>query len=187
MNKTFLKDYYRMTGKKYTFIEGYIQLIFGHRLRYMKYFRKIQENPNVLLRMFYEYKLFRLKSKYGIEINSSTKIGYGFAMFHPYNITVNPQTIIGNNCNICKGLTIGVENRGKRVGAPIIGDRVFIGINSTIVGHVHIGNNVMIAPNSFVNCDVPDNSIVIGNPCQIIPSLNATVGYINFIVEGDQS
>ena len=40
--------------------------------------------------------------------------------------------------------------------------------NSTIVGNVKIGNNVLIAPGAFVNFDVPDNSIVIGNPGKII-------------------
>lgn len=46
-------------------------------------------------------------------------------------------------------------------------------------GGVKIGNNVLIAANSFVNCDVPDNSIVFGNPCIIKYKENATEGYIN--------
>ena len=36
--------------------------------------------------------------------------------------------------------------------------------NATVCGNVHIGNNVEIAAGAFVNFDVPDNSIVIGNP-----------------------
>ena len=40
-------------------------------------------------------------------------------------------------------------------------------LNSTVVGNIKIGNNVLIAPNSFVNFDVPDNSVVIGNPAVI--------------------
>ena len=51
-----------------------------------------------------------------------------------------------------------------RKGTPVIGDEVWIGINSTIVGNVKIGNDVLISPNSFVNCDIPDHSIVFGNP-----------------------
>ncbi len=54
-----------------------------------------------------------------------------------------------------------------------------MGINATIVGKITIGDDVMIAPNSFVNCDVPSHSIVYGNPCVIRPKENATEGYIN--------
>lgn len=60
-----------------------------------------------------------------------------------------------------------------------MGDCVWIGVNSTVVGKVTIGNNVAIAPNTFVNFDVPSNSIVIGNPAKIIRDLNAADAYIN--------
>jgi len=93
-------------------------------------------------------------------------------------ITINRETILGNNINIHKGVTIGQENRGKRMGAPTIGNKVWIGINSTIVGNILIGDNVLIAPNSFVNFDVPSNSIVIGD--KIKKCDNATEGYIGF-------
>ena len=117
--------------------------------------------------------------RYGLEIHPNTSIGKGFYIGHPFNITINPGTVIGNNVNIHKGVTIGRENRGKRQGAPVIGNEVWIGVNSTIVGSITIGDNVLIAPNSFVNVDVPANSIVFGNPCVIKPSVNATEGYIN--------
>ena len=47
-----------------------------------------------------------------------------------------------------------------------------------IVGKISIGNNVLVAANSYVNFDVPDNSIVLGNPAKIIHKDNATEGYI---------
>lgn len=45
---------------------------------------------------------------------------------HAFGITINEQAVIGKNCNIHKGATIGQENRGKRKGAPTIGDNVWI-------------------------------------------------------------
>ena len=81
--------------------------------------------------------------------------------------------------NIAQGVTIGQANRGERIGVPEIGDEVWIGTNAVIVGHIKIGNNVLIAPNAYVNTDVPSNSIVIGNPAQITPNKKATNGYIN--------
>ena len=74
---------------------------------------------------------------------------------------------------------IGQENRGKRNGAPKLGNKVWVGINAVIVGNIFIGDDVLIAPNSYVNCDVPPHSIVYGNPCVIKHRENATEGYIN--------
>lgn len=65
------------------------------------------------------------------------------------------------------------------MGTPVIGDKVWIGVNATIVGAIKIGNDVLIAPNAYVNCDVPDHSIVFGNPCIIKHRDNATEWYIN--------
>ena len=122
-----------------------------------------------------------IAQKHGLEINYNTKIGKGFYVGHPYNITINEKSILGDNINIHKGVTIGQENRGARKGTPTIGNQVWIGINSTIVGKITIGDDVLIAPNSYVNCDVPSHSVVIGNPCKIIPKDNATESYINNI------
>ena len=118
-------------------------------------------------------------SRRGIEIPSSTRIGKGLFLGHAYNITINPNAIIGQNVNIHKGVTIGQENRGKRKGAPTIGNCVWIGINACIIGKINIGDDVLIAPNSYVNCDVPSHSIVVGNPCIITHRDNATENYIN--------
>ena len=71
---------------------------------------------------------------------------------------------------------------GGRRGTPVIGNRVYIGLNSTIVGGISIGDDVLIAPNTFVNEDVPSHSIVIGNPCKIISKANATEEYVKHLV-----
>ena len=57
-------------------------------------------------------------------------------------------------------------------------DNCWSGTNAVIVGNVKIGKDVLIAPLTFVNFDVPDHSIVIGNPGKIIPKENATADYI---------
>ena len=106
-------------------------------------------------------------------------MGKGLYIGHPYNITINSEAKLGSNINIHKGDTIGQENRGGRKGVPQIGNMVWIGINSTIVGNIIVGDDVLIAPNSYVNCDIPSHSVVIGNPCKIIHRDNATESYIN--------
>ena len=67
-------------------------------------------------------------------------------------------------------------------GVPVLGDLVYVGLNATIVGGVRIGNNVLIAANSFVNFNVPSNSVVLGNPGQIHFKENSTKGYLLNIV-----
>lgn len=149
---------------------------------YLKYFRLAQSSKNLI-----SIKLYRLLLKifcrlYCVELQPSTRIGGGLYIGHPYGITINPKAIIGRNCNIHKGVTIGKENRGRREGYPIIGDRVWIGVNATVVGKIAIGDDVLIAPNAYVNCDVPSHSIVLGNPCIIKHKENATERYVENLV-----
>ena len=140
--------------------------------------RKAQTRRNIFSRFIFK-ALFRLHSrKHGIEIPTCCKIGKGLYLGHVYNITINGDSVIGEKCHIHKGVTIGLEARGKRKGTPTIGNKVCIGINSAIVGKITIGDDVMIAPNSYINCDVPSHSVVFGNPCIIKHRENATEGYI---------
>ncbi|WP_425428103.1 serine O-acetyltransferase [Arcticibacter pallidicorallinus] len=99
-------------------------------------------------------------------------------MAHFGNIVVNPQAKIGSNCNVAQGVTIGQSNRGAKKGSPTIGNCVWIGPNSVVVGNIVIGDNVLIGGGAMVNIDIPSNSIVIGNPCTVIPKMGAIDGYI---------
>lgn len=132
--------------------------------------------------------LFRFwANRRGLEITANEQIGGGYLFRHAYNITINSRARIGRNCNVHKGVVVGQANRGVRKGCPIIGDRVWIGINAAIVGKVTIGDDVLIAPNSFVNIDVPPHSVVFGNPCVIKHRDCATEGYVNHIVIVEES
>ena len=177
-NKPWYSDYMHIRDNKtfssFAFIKDFI---FYHRVRFMVYFRRAHKTKFKPLKFYYEYKLFRLCRKYGIEIKTNTQIGEGFCMIHPYNITVSPFAILGKNVNMYKGSTIG-NNTGNPKGAPVIGDCVQIGINATVIGGITVGNDVVIAPNTFVNQDIPDHSVVVGNPCKIYHKENATGQFI---------
>lgn len=106
--------------------------------RFQKFLRKYQTASNPLSKLLYRV-LYRISArKNHIEIPRDTKIGAGLYIGHPFCITINSKAIIGCNCNIHKGVTIGQENRGVRQGTPIIGDCVWIGVNATIVGKITI-------------------------------------------------
>lgn len=110
--------------------------------------------------------------RYGIEVEFNNNIGPGLQLVHPYGITINPASKLGNNVTVYKGVTIGSIRYGNRKGVPQIGDNVILCANSFVCGGITIGSNVLIAANAFVNFDVPDNCIVIGNPGKIIPKDN---------------
>ena len=150
--------------------EAFFLLLLRYDLRYLY----LISQRKTKLRTFFSLRAAR---KYGLEILSDN-IGPGLYLGHAHNINVHPNAVVGKNCNLNKGCTLGKENRGKREGAPVLGDNVWVGTNSVVVGNIHIGNDVLIAPNAYVNIDVPDHSIVLGNPGKIIRKDKATESYI---------
>ena len=171
----FKDDFYRNTGEHWKLnIKNLLIILYSHQIRYLFWLRRAHNIGNILEK----YKLYRFSRKYGLEISSKADIGAGLYLGHPYNITVSAGAVLGKNCNLHKGCTIGRENRGIRAGSPQIGNQVYIGINSTVVGNITIGDDVLIGANTFVNFDVPTHSIVIGNPATIHYKENATDKYI---------
>ena len=150
-------------------------------IKLLLYFlRKTQTTNSSIIKFIYRILYRIIASIRGLEISYSTPIGGGLYLGHVYNITINPNAVIGKNCNLHKGIVIGQQNRGKLKGTPNIGNNVWIGINAAIVGKITIGDDVLIAPNSYVNCDIPSHSVVFGNPCIIKHRDYATEGYINY-------
>ena len=135
---------------------------------------------NRVVSAYYRYRLNVVSRKYLFQIPYTVSIGSGFNLVHFGRVIIAPCVKIGDNCNIFTGVTIGSTTRvgGVKKGVPTIGNDVWIGPNAVVVGGITIGDNVLIAANSFVNFDVPTDSIVIGNPGKIIPSKRATEGYI---------
>lgn len=149
----------------------------GRMPRVQRYFRLAGRGG--LFKLIYKPLFIIERNKRNIDLAVEANIGGGLYLGHPSGFTINSHAVIGRNCSIHKGVLIGRENRGERSGVPTIGDEVWIGINAAIVGKINIGNDVLIAPNSYVNFDVPDHSIVFGNPAVIKHRDHATEGYIN--------
>lgn len=176
MNSVFKKDLYRYYG---ACGEPILKRVFRPlEIRFLSVFRKANTCKFLPLKLFYMLHLMHLSNKTQIQIPARTSIGEGFYIGHLGRVIVHPDAKIGKNVNVGTGVTIGMENRGKRKGAPQIGDDCWIGTNAVIVGNVKIGSDVLIAPLTYVNFDVPDHSVVVGNPGKIIPKENATEAYI---------
>jgi len=165
--KSFLKTILRIEGFKYTF-----------------WHRTVSYSGKKMALKYTVYPIARLilshyGYKFGISIPKITQIDSGFYIGHYGGIVINKRVIIGKNCNISQGVTLGQANRGKRKGTPIIGDNVYMGPGAKIIGNVTIGNNVAIGANCVVTKDILDNSVVVGIPGTVISS-DGSEGYVNF-------
>jgi len=120
------------------------------------------------------FRLRRLTFKLGILIPYRTSIDDGLYIVHAGNIVVNGKTVIGRNCTLCHGVTLGEAARGKRKGCPTIGDNVYLGPGAKVFGAVTIGNNVAVGANCVVTTDIPDNSVVVGVPGRVISNHGAS-------------
>lgn len=176
MVNKFSKDLYRYYGEKG---ESFVKrLLRPTELKYIALFRKAEKCKFMPLKLYYTVKLKFMSYKTHIQIPARTKIDEGFYIGHTGRVIIHPDAKLGKNMNVGTGVTIGYENRGERKGAPTFDGECWIGTNSVIVGNIRIGEDVMIAPLTFVNFDVPAHSIVIGNPAKIIHKENATKDYI---------
>jgi serine O-acetyltransferase len=104
----------------------------------------------------------------GISLPYTAMIGPGLYIGHFGNIIINGNAVIGSDCNLSQGVTIGVSGRGENRGVPVIGNRVYFGANAIIVGHITVGDDVVISGNSLVNCNVPPHCTVVGVPASVV-------------------
>lgn len=106
----------------------------------------------------------------GVWLPPQATFGEGFHIIHAHgSLSVHPAVVAGRRLGVMHNVTIG-SNMGP--GTPVIGDDVFIGVNSTVLGGIRIGDRVRIAANTAVTTDVPSDSIVVGSPARIYPRLS---------------
>lgn len=132
----------------------------------------------VKLRKYFRYKQLRLA---GVEIGKDTFISpKAYIDKHPgsqikigENCYITRNVVILNHTDTCRGGPKGIwlDKGGCRVLKDvIIGNNVFIGVNSVVLPGVKIGNNVVIGALSLVNKDIPDNTVWAGVPAHYISS-----------------
>lgn len=104
----------------------------------------------------------------GISIGVSAKIGRRLVIEHSGAIVVHGRAVIGDDCTIRQGVTIGNKRLDRPLDAPNIGNRVNIGAGAKILGAVHIGDDADIGANAVVLTDVPAGALAVGVPARII-------------------
>lgn len=154
-------------------IWGVIIYRFGSRLAKIKY-RVLRR----VLMLFMRILKLCIGVPIGIDISFDAVIGKGFYIGHYGGIIIGEGVVIGENCNISQGVTIGIGGRNEKRGSPKIGDRVYIAPGAKIFGAITIGNDVAIGANAVVTMSVPDRAVLGGVPAKII-NYNSSKDFIH--------
>ncbi|MCB5188073.1 serine O-acetyltransferase [Methylobacillus caricis] len=136
---------------------------FGH-LRYQYKSKLIR----VLLGVIHLFLHKMCEIFFGISIGVNADIGQRFNIEHFGAIIIHGNCIIGHDCIVRQGVTLGNRHHEKPYDAPKIGNNVSIGAGAKLLGAITIGDNVSIGANAVVLIDVPDNAIAVGIPAKII-------------------
>lgn len=104
----------------------------------------------------------------GIEIHPGATIGRGLFIDHGSGVVIGETTIIGDNCTIYQGVTLG--GTGKETGKrhPTLGNNVMIGAGAKLLGNFTVGDNSKIAAGAVVLRDVPENCTAVGIPAKVV-------------------
>lgn len=130
------------------------------------------ENPllRVPCTILYRLLFFLASNVYGIELPIYTRIGRRLFIAHQHGIVLHPTAVIGDDCVIRQGVTLGQKHHtpGRRPPpTPRLGNRVHVGVNAVLLGDIAIGDDVVIGANAVVTTDVPAGSIVTVGPMNV--------------------
>lgn len=131
-----------------------------YRLSRKLYLKKIPYLPGFLFKL--NIRINKCYVPFSADIGEGTKLAYGGFC----NVIAPYPFKIGKNCSI--GVQACVLGRAGHPGFANIGDNVFIGAGTIILGPVKIGDNVIIGANSTVIHDIPANCVAAGTPCKVL-------------------
>ncbi len=108
------------------------------------------------------------RHKTGIEIHPGATIGRGLLIDHGMGVVIGETAVVGDNCTIYQGVTLG--GTGKHTGKrhPTIGNNVMVGSGAKVLGPFTVGDNAKIAAGAVVLDTVPENATAVGVPARII-------------------
>lgn len=104
----------------------------------------------------------------GVEIHPAAQLGRRFFIDHAMGVVVGETTIVGDDCVLYQGVTLG--GTGKECGKrhPTLGNNVTVGAGAKVLGNIKLGDNVKVGGNSVVVKDVPADCTVVGIPGRIV-------------------
>jgi serine O-acetyltransferase len=104
----------------------------------------------------------------GIEIHPGAEIGEGFFIDHGMGVVIGETAVIGENCHLYQGVTLGGTSTRRAKRHPSLGNDVVVGAGAKIIGAVNVGDGAKIGAGSVVVTNVPPNATVVGVPGHIV-------------------
>ena len=110
----------------------------------------------------------RARRRTGIEIHPGATIGKNLFIDHGMGVVIGETAIIGDNCTLYQGVTLGGtgKDHGKR--HPTLGDNVLIGAGAKVLGPFRVGDNARVAAGAVVLSEVPDDATAVGVPARVV-------------------
>lgn len=119
---------------------------------------------SVAYRMLYR----RVRNVYGIELPYSAQVGRRVVFEHQHGIVVHGNTVIGDECVLRQGATLGMRSIARPHEAPVLGRGVDVGAGAKILGRVRIGDHATVGANAVVLDDVPSGALAVGVPARVL-------------------
>ena len=104
----------------------------------------------------------------GIEIHPGARIGEGLFIDHGMGVVIGETSVIGDNCHLFQGVTLGGTSTRRAKRHPTLGNNVVVGAGAKVIGAVNVGDNAKIGAGSVVVTNVPENATVVGVPGHIV-------------------
>ena len=104
----------------------------------------------------------------GIEIHPGATIGRGLIIDHGMGVVIGETAIVGNDCHLYHGVTLGGTGKQHKKRHPTLKDGVYVGSGAKCLGNIVLGNHCKIGANAVVLIDVPDGCTAVGMPARII-------------------
>ena len=104
----------------------------------------------------------------GIEIHPGAQIGKGLFIDHGSGVVIGETTIIGDNCTLYQGVTLGGTGKDTGKRHPTLGDNVMVGAGAKVLGNFTVGSGSKIAAGAVVLGPVPENSTAVGIPAHVV-------------------
>jgi serine O-acetyltransferase len=104
----------------------------------------------------------------GIEIHPGAQIGEGLFIDHGMGVVIGETAVIGDNCHLYQGVTLGGTSTKRAKRHPTLGEGVVVGAGAKVIGAVNIGDGAKIGAGSVVVTNVPPNATVVGVPGHIV-------------------
>lgn len=147
--------------------QGFHALIL-HRLAHKLYKLKVPFLP----RLISQFSRFIT----GIEIHPGAQIGKNFFIDHGMGVVIGETAIIGNNCLVYQGVTLGGTGKEQGKRHPTIGNNVTLGAGAILLGNISIGDNSNVGAGSVVIKSAKENSTLVGVPARVVKEKNFVQG-----------